>query len=295
MNVWENGTYYTSVNSFGVWYLTPNSNPTSGSYDLKCYINAFSGLVDNAFGILSRPDASTIATQWFKAGGTLNAANGAGRLVSDGYALRKGLTSFSQKGIGQSAQTLPIQLSSFEVNKEKEYAVLNWTTDAELNNHHFEIESGVTDATGNLSFTKIGEVAGMGTTTVETHYQFTDAKNNFSGIVYYRLKQVDENGEFTYSAIKSIEFVAPPFTVSDFYPNPTGDNFSFEINSTTVTAITVQVVNSIGQLVMQKNFTAQQGFNTMKMNIEKLPKGLYFVEITDQNNSVIQNRKIIKN
>ncbi len=290
---WENGTYYTSVNSFGVWYLTPNANPSSGTYDLKCYTNAFSGLTNNSFGILSRPDASSNAAQWGKAGGTLNSTNGLGRLVSDGYALRKGLTSFSQKGIGQAGQGLPIELSAFDVKKENQNVVLNWTTASEMNNDHFDIESAIASG-NNLEFKKIGEVSGMGTSLTVTQYQYIDQQNNFSGTVYYRLKQVDANSQFTYSEIKSVVFENAPISVSDLYPNPVADNFSFEIQTVTASQIKIQVINSVGQIVIEKSIIVHEGSNPVNMNIERLPEGLYFIEVTDQNNLLIQNRKIIK-
>src|SRR5450432_1879535 len=50
LNVSESGTPYSIVNDGGVWYLTPDANPTGGAYNLKLYLNNFSGLMDNSFG-----------------------------------------------------------------------------------------------------------------------------------------------------------------------------------------------------------------------------------------------------
>src|SRR5690242_1891388 len=47
LNVTENGSVYTAVNSGGVWYLTPDAQPSSGNYALQLYFNGFSGLIDN--------------------------------------------------------------------------------------------------------------------------------------------------------------------------------------------------------------------------------------------------------
>jgi gliding motility-associated-like protein len=106
MNVSEAGMTYNSVATEGVWYLTPDSAINSGTYDLKCYINNFSGLYDNRFAILSRPDSSLTAADWSAdpagiGNPGINPAGGDGRMLSDGYALRQGFSHFTQFGIGQ--------------------------------------------------------------------------------------------------------------------------------------------------------------------------------------------------
>lgn len=101
LNLTENGSYYVAVNNGGVWYLVPNSAPTGGSYALQLFFNGFTGLEDNKFGILRRPDGSSSGSDWIiPAGSALEANNGPGRKVSDGYARRINISTFSQLGIG---------------------------------------------------------------------------------------------------------------------------------------------------------------------------------------------------
>ena len=98
---YENGTIYNAINDGGVWHLTPDKNPTSGNYALQLYFNGFAGISDNQFGILRRPDASTNGADWIVPGGSLlEVLNGLGRKVSDGFARRKNISSFSQFAIG---------------------------------------------------------------------------------------------------------------------------------------------------------------------------------------------------
>ncbi|TMI79426.1 MAG: hypothetical protein E6H10_15350 [Bacteroidetes bacterium] len=104
LNVTESSTYYTGINNGGVWYLVPNATPSSGNYALQIYFNGFTGLADNKFGILRRPDASSNGADWtIPPGSSLEPNNGAGRKVSDGFARRKQISSFSQLGIGTLA------------------------------------------------------------------------------------------------------------------------------------------------------------------------------------------------
>jgi hypothetical protein len=98
---YENGAIYNAVNDGGVWYLTPDANPSSGNYALQLFFTGFSGLADNQFGILRRPNASSNGADWMiPAGSLLEPVNGLGRKVSDGFARRKNISSFSQFGIG---------------------------------------------------------------------------------------------------------------------------------------------------------------------------------------------------
>jgi hypothetical protein len=112
LNVTENGNTYTAVNNGGVWYLMPGTAATGGNYALQLYFNSFTGLADNQFGILRRPDASTNAADWsVPTGSSLEALNGLGRKVSDGFARRINISNFSQLGIGQFTPAAPAECS----------------------------------------------------------------------------------------------------------------------------------------------------------------------------------------
>jgi hypothetical protein len=112
LNVVENGNTYTALNNGGVWKLVPNASATGGNYALQLYFNGFTGLVDNAFGILRRPDASSNAADWIvPPGSLLDPLNGPGRKVSDGFARRYNISDFSQLGIGQFASPTPCEIT----------------------------------------------------------------------------------------------------------------------------------------------------------------------------------------
>src|SRR5438874_746408 len=101
LNVMENGANYIAVNNGGVWYLTPGANPSGGNYALQLYFNGFTALTDNLFGILRRNEGSNNAADWkVAAGSALETYNGLGRKVSDGFARRINISTFSQLGIG---------------------------------------------------------------------------------------------------------------------------------------------------------------------------------------------------
>jgi len=111
LNVVENGNTYTAVNNGGVWKLIPNTAATGGNYALHLYFDGFTGLLDNRFGILRRPDASSNAADWIvPTGSLLESLNGTGRKLSDGFARRYNIPDFSQFGIGEFTLGTPCEI-----------------------------------------------------------------------------------------------------------------------------------------------------------------------------------------
>lgn len=94
---------------------------------------------------------------------------------------------------------LPIELTSFTGTSYFENNTLNWTCASELNNDRFDIEHG----TNGTDWTVIGTVKGAGNSSVMTSYEFKDLRFSI-GINYYRLKQIDYDGQYEYVGILSI-------------------------------------------------------------------------------------------
>jgi len=116
---------------------------------------------------------------------------------------------------------IPVELTSFTANVSGNSVVLNWITASELNNSGFEIQrSVISNEERNLNWQPIGFVQGNGTTTQSNSYSFTD-NNIHSAKYYYRLKQIDLNGTFTYSNEVEVDLSLPQaFSLEQNYPNP---------------------------------------------------------------------------
>lgn len=233
-------TKYQSVNNAGVWTLTPNAQPTGGTYDVRLALAPFSGLADNNFAVLKRPDASSNAADWTGGGGTLNPDNGAGRKVADGYALRRGLSSFSQFGLGQTlVSPLPVTLLSFTAQFQNAAVALTWATASETNSAYFVVERSLDGRT----FAPLGQVPAAGHSTTPRSYQLLDAALPPQALLYYRLRQVDLDGTATYSPMR---VVALPGRELALFPNPA-------TATTTLTGTTagtrVQVLDAVGRTI----------------------------------------------
>ena len=276
LNVTE-GVAYTSVNTGGVWYLNADAAPSGGNYALQVYFNGFTGLADNMFGILRRPDASSNAIDWnVPTGSALEAINGAGRKVSDGYARRINISTFSQLGIGMSSTgPLPVQLLNFFAVRENEkWAKLNWTTATEVNNRGFEIERRFAYenqfAYIGFEFTK----ATGGNSQSLLNYNYRDL-NGFSGVTYYRLKQVDIDNRFIYSAIKAVKGIDGTTVDVTIMPNPNQGQFKILISG--VTNVHDAIITDInGRVIKQFKVQPQQ-----EVNVQGLPAASYILTIKD--------------
>lgn len=109
-------------------------------------------------------------------------------------------TSFTStlNGIDLANSPLPVEFISFDATAKESKVVLNWSSASELNNDYFEIEW----SNDGRSFESIGMIHGNGTTSEVNHYQFLHSKPA-AGVNYYRLKQVDFDGQFEFSSTKT--------------------------------------------------------------------------------------------
>lgn len=279
---------YLSVSTGGVWHLTPNSQPSGGSYDVSLDISNFSLLYDNQFGIVKRNDGSTTAADW-GAPGTMNADNGAGRMVADGYAIRYGLTSFSEFGIGRASSGafgLPIELLSFTATANGNNDVeLNWVTALEINNDYFTVER----SNDGVDFEEVAIVDGAGNSTETRRYSAVD-ETPATGVSYYRLKQTDYDGEYKYSSVVSVNIGSTEPTVQiSVYPNPANAGQQIQVNIGEADAdYTIEVYEIGSGKLVYKGLSAGQ-YNQLPMP-QGLAVGAYVVRVASE--TEVQNLKL---
>ena len=133
------------------------------------------------------------------------------------------MSGFSEFGIGgASDNALPVELSFFSASIISSSVKLSWQTATEVNNYGFEVERQSHTSTP-LSLTeweKLGFVTGNGNSNSPKTYSFVDNKIS-AGKYSYRLKQIDNNGQFEYSKTIEVDLGAPKkFELSQNYPNP---------------------------------------------------------------------------
>jgi hypothetical protein len=197
---------------------------------------------------------------------------------SDPYSVTgTGFTNFSPFAVG-SLGALPVELVDFKAVAKDNTTLLNWSTASEKNNDHFEVERSY-NAT---NWQTITTVKGHGTTNLPQQYNYTDVQAN-AGLNYYRLKQVDDNGAFTYSKIVSV--LVGKGSALKTYPNPAATELTIlgmdESGS-------IQILDGTGKLIK-----TVQGTNLL--NINDLPNGVYFVRGFDAAGAAFGTTRFVKN
>ena len=134
---------------------------------------------------------------------------------------------------------LPVTLMAFTARAAGVTAQLTWQTASEHHNAYFAVERSTTGQ--EADFVAVGQVAGHGSVTTISIYRFSDPHAATSGpVVYYRLRQVDEDGTSTYSPVRAVTFAAPRGPLS-LYPNPTaGPDVTVDLSPLSAT-VTYQV------------------------------------------------------
>ncbi|MEM9849482.1 MAG: T9SS type A sorting domain-containing protein, partial [Bacteroidota bacterium] len=166
----------------------------------------------------------------------------------------------------ESDIVLPVELVFFKAKAQKDQVLLQWQTASELDNQGFYIERSQDAKT----WESLGFVKGAGTTTASQSYSFTD-KAPIAGDNYYRLKQIDFDSGFEYSAIEVVQLLNQAVALNIF-PIPTKEILYYRTDQ--MGKITsVQLHDLLGRLVL--NTTTFDG----ELDLSMLPKGQYVLTI----------------
>ena len=189
-------------------------------------------------------------------------------------------------GSSPADSPLPISLLSFTNFCKSDNNVLNWTTATETNNDYFTIEKS-TDA---KEWTAIGNIKGAGNSNEFKSYSYSDKAS--ASIVYYRLKQTDFDGKYSYSEIISSKPCnQSEASVISIYPNPLNDNVTISFNSVVEENVTIEVVSEKGDKVFTKDIKVINGKSFIELDLSHLAKGTYLLYFS---NFPTESHKIVK-
>lgn len=178
------------------------------------------------------------------------------------------------------ATPVPVELVSFDARTEAGKNILAWQTATEQNNRGFQVER----SNDGKNFLPRGFVPGHGTTTQTHNYSFTE--DGINGKLFYRLKQVDFNGDYKYSNIIELTTVtASEYQLSQNYPNPFNPSTLISYQIPDEGFVTLKIYNELGQEVKTLvNGFQQAGVHTVNLNAAGLTSGIYFYKMEAGNN-----------
>ncbi|MBO9202344.1 MULTISPECIES: T9SS type A sorting domain-containing protein [Niastella] len=172
---------------------------------------------------------------------------------------------------GFSVSILPVVFNGFYAIRNNNNVVLNWSTAMEHNNKNFEVQRSFDGST----WTVIASLAGAGNSDNIQQYSYTD-KNMTTAVAYYRIRQVDINGGYEYSIVKTVRAnEAAPAT--KIYAN--GNTVNVEFNQDLKNTVTVRVIDMNGRVIGQKD--NQQASYRMTINISNHITGMYLVQLNN--------------
>ncbi|MEO8415532.1 MAG: SBBP repeat-containing protein [Ginsengibacter sp.] len=181
---------------------------------------------------------------------------------------------------------LPIQLLNFTAKvNDNNMVAISWTTATEINNNYFTVER----SPNGLSFETVAIVKGAINSSLPIHYQAVD-NTSVPGKSYYRLRQTDLDGKFTYSSIVQVLLTSTNINSFTIYPNPVHNVLQMQLTASTNKNRVWQVQDETGRILKQQSILSY-GFR-QTIDVSVLSNGIYYLVLkTDENTTV---KKFIK-
>ena len=175
---------------------------------------------------------------------------------------------------------LPIKFLPLSITKENTSAVLQWATLTEENNNHFEVER----SSNGINFTSINRLPSKGNSTQKTAYTFTD-NSPLMGVNYYRIKQIDKSGKYTYGNVASINFINKDNALK-LYPNPAKNTVTLSFNIKEQGMLLANIINAKGNVVKEVTIHATTGNNNQQIGLDGLSAGSYSIILKNNTQSI---------
>ncbi len=181
-------------------------------------------------------------------------------------------------------QNIIVPLSNIEldVSKNDDLANIKWTV---INQKDNVINYEVEKSNNGIQFRKISSAIPAPTRV----YHFTDNLSSLTdGYVFYRIKEISSDNNIKYSEIKSLQL--SKLTYTTLYPIPCHDILTIVTNADIDFNTTTKIFDETGKLLMTKATAIHKGKNMISMDVSTLPKGNYFLEITN----ALTTKKFVK-
>lgn len=166
----------------------------------------------------------------------------------------------------------PVLFTDYKVNCSDKGASITWSTASEINSDYFAIEKNV-----NGNWTTIDKVTAAGNSSASRSYQYLDLEG---GTAQYRIKQVDKDGGFTYTAIRQTNCRSNAVSVV-LYPVPANDVLNVAIRTDMAIRTELQVFDMTGRIVRRQTAVLNAGNNKVVINTAGLASGEYVIRSSD--------------
>jgi hypothetical protein len=264
-------SFLAGQRSAKVYAITPTTNVTTTNYTVSLYFTNAELDGKTASNLrIAKTTAATIAGA--NAGNTVSVIPTVTTLGGN-TVFTANFTGFSRFFLIDAGAVLPITTLKFNAYENSGVGILEWTTDQEINNKGFEVEKSF----DGISFNTLDFVAAKGNATSKASYNLQD--KNLGELQYYRLKQIDNDGKYSYS---NVVLVKSKFNQQRilFITNPFNNELKITMASRVIKSIVIELVDATGKTIVKKN-AAGNGANlfTLQIPAGNTAKGIYFVNI----------------
>jgi hypothetical protein len=282
----ESSQTVSTVSDF-YWSLTAGNSFAGGVYNVNVFANGITGVNDyTQLRLIRRVNSGSPWTF----NGTHAVATGSN---TSPVVNRTGMNVLGHYGIGSSnVNALPIELLYFKAKAAGNKVELTWATSAEKDNDFFTVERSTDGRNFDVLLTK----PGAGDSRVTLTYNAYDERPT-GNLIYYRLKQTDFDGKFTYSEIASVRMEKSTanarLKTESVGPNPFTDSFrmQFMLEEAAEAELTITSIN--GQLVHREKIEGASGMNNYEFYDQQgLKPGIYIVAIATAEERITQ--KLVK-
>ncbi|MFA6468898.1 MAG: T9SS type A sorting domain-containing protein [Bacteroidota bacterium] len=189
----------------------------------------------------------------------------------------------------RNTDPLPVELTSFTAIAKGNGVELAWKTATEVNNHGFDVERMELN-----QWKKIAFVEGNGTTNAPKSYSYTDA--TASGTISYRLKQIDRDGQFSYSNVVEVTASAPAqYALLQNHPNPFNPTTNIQYSVAASGFVSLKVYDMLGKEVATLvNAVQNAGPHVVPFAASQFPSGIYFYTLKTNNFTSTRKMLLVK-
>lgn len=250
----------------GYWQISESNGLTGGLYDITFDAEGFNIVNDPcAITALKRTGSGT----WLESGAHVQTQG----IATRPSVKRQGASGWSNWGFGAGGTNpLPIELLSFDAEVVNTEVQLGWTTASETNNNKFIVERS-RDA---INFEFVTEQQGAGNSNTILNYKAAD-KNPYQGIGYYRLKQVDFDGQYTYSDLKSVNVIKQ--NKFDFsYLNMNDGVVRFGLTNISE-SLNISIIDLSGRVV--RSLQLANPAQDFEIDLSSFEKGIYLLSVSN--------------
>jgi len=176
---------------------------------------------------------------------------------------------------------LPVKFTNLQAVKNGNSSIISWKTMDEINNSAFNVQKSY----NGVDWVTIKTVAGKGNSLNQNDYSIVD-NNPFNGTNYYRLIDIDNTGNETYSNTVSLNFSTKYLGLS-FYPNPVKNSMIINLPVIESNSANLNVICTNGKVIKTFKLNTQNNSTNMTLDVSDLSKGVYILMLNDgvNNNS----------